>query len=231
MLPEDLEGDELTGGYILKVDRPDPGAWISPYKGRTGRQNVPISYVDPKYDELLPVQREYIKNFVTNFEHALHGPDFKDPEKGYRPFVDINSFADYFIINELSRNLDAYRVSNYFHKTKDRIIWMDQQIEKFPELTTGTDAPLASVIESKAYPSPFVNEVNISFQLPQNAEIQLNIYDASGKRIVSRKLQSDSGLNRIRLDAGNWSKSHLYFYTLTNNGVSVGNGKMMRRIE
>ncbi|MGF7140021.1 CotH kinase family protein [Roseimarinus sediminis] len=360
--PEDIEGDELSGGYILKVDRPDPGAWISPYKGRTGRQNVPISYVDPEYEELLPVQREYIKKFVTDFEHALHGPNFKDPEKGYRPYVDINSFADYFIINELSRNLDAYRVSNYFHKTKDskggkivmgpfwdynlgfgngdfyaagytkgwvvdgvgaadameitfwwdrlredpyfeghvkkrwnelreevlsleqinafidsstiylaeakdrnferwnilasyvwpnfyvggsypneisflkswisnRIIWMDEQIAKFPELTSGTDAPLASIIESKAYPSPFVSEVNISFQVPKHAELQLNIYDARGKQIVSRKVQADSGLNRIRLDAGNWSKSHLYFYTLTNKGVSAGSGKMMRRIE
>ncbi|WP_258105527.1 CotH kinase family protein [Marinoscillum sp. MHG1-6] len=116
----DISGDELTGGYILKIGRPDDeGTWISPYIGRTGSRWVPISYVDPGYDELLPVQAEYIKQYITTFESALHGNDFKDSEKGYRAYVDVQSFLDYYLINELSRNLDAYRVSTYFYKQKD----------------------------------------------------------------------------------------------------------------
>jgi hypothetical protein len=38
---------------------------------------------------------------------------------GYRAYIDVESFIDYFIITELSRNLDGYRVSVYFHKDKD----------------------------------------------------------------------------------------------------------------
>lgn len=117
--PEDTFGDELTGGYIISIDRDQVGSWNSPFMGRTGSVDVPFSYVDPKYDELTPEQRNYIREYITDFEYALHGENYKDPEMGYRPYTDIVSFIDYFIITELSKDLDGYRVSVYFHKDKD----------------------------------------------------------------------------------------------------------------
>lgn len=117
--PEDVEGDQLTGGYILSIDRDQPGSWNSPFMGRTGSVDVPISYVDPKYDELTVEQQEYIKEYVTDFEIALDGDDFDDPTLGYRAYIDVVSFIDYFIITELSRDLDGYRVSVFFHKDKN----------------------------------------------------------------------------------------------------------------
>lgn len=117
--PEDISGDDLTGGYILKIDRPDPGYWVSPYKSQDGLYNIYFSYVDPKYEDLTVQQRQYIKKYVTDFENALFGNNYKDEENGYRSFINTESFADYYLINELSRNVDAYRLSTYFHKDKD----------------------------------------------------------------------------------------------------------------
>lgn len=117
--PEDTSGDQLTGGYIISIDRDQPGSWNSPIMGRTGSVDIPFSYVDPKYDELQPIQREYIRKYIIEFEYALLGDNFKDPETGYRKYIDVESFVDYFIITELSRDLDGYRVSVYFHKDKD----------------------------------------------------------------------------------------------------------------
>ncbi|MBK6281614.1 MAG: CotH kinase family protein [Draconibacterium sp.] len=117
--PEDNSGDELTGGYIISIDRDQEGSWNSPFYGRTGSVDVPFSYVDPKYEDLTAQQRNYIKSHIIDFEYALHGNDFKDPDLGYRAYIDVESFIDYFIITELSRNLDGYRVSVYFHKDKD----------------------------------------------------------------------------------------------------------------
>jgi hypothetical protein len=65
------------------------------------------------------VQKDYIKNYVTQFEHALHGESFQDPVEGYLPYVNLSSFADYFIISELSKNIDAYRLSTFMHKDRD----------------------------------------------------------------------------------------------------------------
>ena len=117
--PEDISGDELTGGYIMRIDRDSPGSWNSPFMGRTGHVDVPISYLDPPYDELSTEQRTYIRDYITDFEYALHDDDFRDPVKGYYPYADIISFVDYFIITEISRDLDGYRCSVYFHKDKD----------------------------------------------------------------------------------------------------------------
>lgn len=117
--PEDNSGDQLTGGYIISIDRDQEGSWNSPFMGRTGSVDVPFSYVDPSYEDLTPQQQYYIRSHIIEFEYALHGNNFKDPGLGYRAYIDVESFIDYFIITELSRNLDGYRVSVYFHKDRD----------------------------------------------------------------------------------------------------------------
>lgn len=116
---EDIEGDELTGGYIMSIDRVQEGSFNSPYPGRTGTYQMTFSYVDPKYDELNEAQRNYIKNYIFSFEDALKGSNFKDRELGYRNFIDVKSFMSYFFITEISRDIDGYRVSVFFHKDKD----------------------------------------------------------------------------------------------------------------
>ncbi len=117
--PADTAGDQLTGGYIISIDRDQEGSWNSPFMGRTGSVDVPFSYVDPKYDELTVEQRAYIREYITDFEYALNGAEYKDPLLGYRAYIDVISFIDYFIITELSKDLDGYRVSVFFHKDKD----------------------------------------------------------------------------------------------------------------
>ena len=116
---EDIKGDELTGGYIMSIDRVQDGSFNSPYPGRTGTYQMTFSYVDPKYDELNEPQRNYIKDYIFSFEDALHGSDFKDTKLGYRNYIDVESFMNYFFITEISRDIDGYRVSVYFHKDKD----------------------------------------------------------------------------------------------------------------
>lgn len=115
----DIAGDQVTGGYILSIDRVNPGSWNSQYIGRTGTYETTFSFVDPKYDELNLSQQDYIKAYIDSFETALIGENFKDEEIGYRNFVNVQSFVDYFIISELSKDIDAYRVSFFFHKDKN----------------------------------------------------------------------------------------------------------------
>ena len=39
--------------------------------------------------------------FVDSFEYALAGPNFNDSLIGYSKYIDVNSFIDLYIINEL----------------------------------------------------------------------------------------------------------------------------------
>lgn len=118
---EDNSGEELTGGYIFKVDYYNSyDSWLSNYHPLNHPQfNVHFVYHDPKWDELTSQQKTYIKNYVNSFEYALYSSYFADPGSGYRNYIDVQSFIDYFIVSEISRNNDGFKKSRYFHKDKN----------------------------------------------------------------------------------------------------------------
>ena len=53
---------------------------------------------------------------MNDFEAALIGPKFTDAEAGYRKFIDVPSFVDYFLATEITKNPDGYRGSTYMSK-------------------------------------------------------------------------------------------------------------------
>lgn len=120
MATTDISGDPVTGGFIFSLDK-EPDAWYSSYvaSGSTTGNKRRFSYVYPKIENLVPQQKDYIKNYVDSFENTLAGPQFQDPAIGVRKFADLPSFIDYFIVNEISRNVDGYRLSSYFYKDRN----------------------------------------------------------------------------------------------------------------
>lgn len=76
-------------------------------------------YEYPKAKDITASQKDYIAGYVDQFETALLVDDFKTDQRTYTNFIDVASFIDYFIINELCRNVDAYRLSTYLQKDRD----------------------------------------------------------------------------------------------------------------
>lgn len=120
--PTDNSGNELTGDYIIKIDKLNGQsvlAWYSPYPPFAGSsQNPYFQLHDPEWDSLTSIQKNYIETYVTDFETALDGPNFTDPINGYAPYIDVPSFINFFLVNELSRNVDGYRISSFLHKLR-----------------------------------------------------------------------------------------------------------------
>jgi hypothetical protein len=117
----DVAGDSLTGGYIIKVDKyTGTGGldWLSDFPN-IGGNNLYIQYHYPQASALQPQQMDYIEHFMDSFEYALAGPNFTDSLIGYSKYIDVNSFVDLYIINELSKNIDGYRLSTYMYKDRD----------------------------------------------------------------------------------------------------------------
>jgi hypothetical protein len=114
----DVSGDAVTGGYIFSLDK-EPNGWFSSYTvpGTTGKRQ--FSYTYPKPENIVQAQKDYIKKYVDSFENALAAPTFQDKINGVRKFADIPSFIDYFIVNEVSRNVDGYRLSTFLYKDRD----------------------------------------------------------------------------------------------------------------
>lgn len=76
-------------------------------------------YDYPRRRNTIEAHDNYIKGYINAFESALLSDDFSKEERTYLDFIEIESFADYFIINELCRNVDAYRLSTYLQKDRD----------------------------------------------------------------------------------------------------------------
>jgi CotH kinase protein/Secretion system C-terminal sorting domain len=122
--PTEISGDNLTGGYIIKVDKSTGSGgdgWNSsiPPTNRSDNQTIFFQYDYPKSTDIVTQQKAYIKKYVDDFEAALAGPNFKDNSVGYAKYIDTDSFVDFFIMNEVSKNADGYRLSTYLHKKKD----------------------------------------------------------------------------------------------------------------
>lgn len=109
---DEISGDDLTGGYIVQIDRSNEPGWTSSYLPATYFQ-----YVYPKAP--APEQAAYIQAYVDSFETALDGPDFADPATGYARYIDVPSVIDYMLVTELGKNVDGYRLSGFFYKDKD----------------------------------------------------------------------------------------------------------------
>ena len=141
--PDENSPEEISGGYILKIDKTagDPGGGdatytevlgfrsqydvngnkieYSPY-GQKRPEETYFLYEEPAYDEISDQQKEYIRNYMHEFETALLDDtdgDF-DGEYTFTNYVNIDSFVDFFLINELAHNADAYRISTFMYKDR-----------------------------------------------------------------------------------------------------------------
>jgi len=124
LTPYDVSESEISGGYILRIDKTtgmSPAEyWESPVSPPYSNfPRITYQYFDPKYDELIPQQQQYIKDWMTGFDEMLSSFNFDDPADGYRQYTDVLSFIDIMILNEFNKDVDAYRLSNYFYKQKD----------------------------------------------------------------------------------------------------------------
>ncbi|MFO1497795.1 MAG: CotH kinase family protein [Verrucomicrobiota bacterium] len=115
--PADVNPPEVTGGYILKIDRLGPnesGFWAG---------DASVVYVEPKervitLPERAP-QKRYLAKFFTDFQRALHGPNWRDPTHGYPAYIEVDSWIDYHVLEVLSGNVDALYFSTYFYKPRN----------------------------------------------------------------------------------------------------------------
>lgn len=102
---DEIFGNDLTGGYIVKYDKGD----------------TELQLVYPKADEIPDEQESYIRDFFSNYHKVLYSDSGLDTVIGYRKYIDIESFLDYTIMSEFSKNCDAYLFSSYMYKDRDDI--------------------------------------------------------------------------------------------------------------
>ena len=106
--PDDNSEPGITGGYIFKIDRPDPGD--SGFSA--GGQG--IKWLEPKEDDITAKQsgyaRAYLNTMYKNLSHTTK----------YRDYIDPLSWIDHHMLNEFTKNPDGLRLSTYFFKDRNK---------------------------------------------------------------------------------------------------------------
>lgn len=103
------EGDALTGGYILELNknRVAPGfdSAIDPFRNAPYPVRYLYQFPDPK--NLTAPQENYIQSVMNEFENDVVNT------------IDISSAVDYFLLHEVAKNVDAYRDHLILYKDRD----------------------------------------------------------------------------------------------------------------
>ncbi len=104
MEPTDIEGEALTGGYLLELDgyADQEISWFSSAAGN------PITIKFPNEDDITTEQAQYIRREFNLMEAKILSSNFADPELGFRSRLDEKSLLKYFLTEELASNPDAF---------------------------------------------------------------------------------------------------------------------------
>jgi hypothetical protein len=110
----DTDSAIITGGYLLEIDeRLDANAW---FYSKTFK--LPVCFKDPENPN--EIQINYIKNYFNEMEEMIVSENASDSVNGVEKYIDLESFIDWFLVNELTKNNDAVFFSSVFmHKNRN----------------------------------------------------------------------------------------------------------------
>jgi hypothetical protein len=104
-------------GYCLRVDDGSNEIKdLNTFSMYTYQTEGVVDSVYPGTSNLTPEMKARIQKDFSAFERILYSGDYNDPRYGYEAYIDVDSFVDYFILNEFSSNYDAGARSTYIYK-------------------------------------------------------------------------------------------------------------------
>ena len=115
---EDVDGDDVTGGYVLSVDKVDNNSTSGLSKeGFKSKDGSPVIMRSPKKENTNKQQQEYIEKFFNSIEQKCDNGDVTT--NGCSDILDLDAAVDYIMHEDVTNNTDAYICSFYMFKDKD----------------------------------------------------------------------------------------------------------------
>jgi glycopeptide antibiotics resistance protein len=114
----DTSEDKISGGYLIEVDarRGEDFCFDSTKTSMVFCLSSPETLLESGWEE----QKQYIVNYVNQTDEAIFGDQFKDTDTGYAAYIDVDSAIQYYLINELFKNVDAgFIFSSFLFKKRN----------------------------------------------------------------------------------------------------------------
>lgn len=120
--------DKDYTGYIVRLDKGSKNPLqnldsFTKYTMNTGLDpGLKLEIIYPGKNRLNETLQEYVRRDLSKFEKALYSYDYDSKRYGYSTYIDVDSFVNYYIINEFTQNYDAGNMSTYLYKGyKDKL--------------------------------------------------------------------------------------------------------------
>ena len=113
----DTSATNVTGGFLLEVDerRGETFCFNSTMTRMVFCANDPETLLDAGWEK----QKAYIVNYIARTDSAIFSSRFADPAVGYAAFIDVESAINYYIVQEVVKNVDGnLRFSAFMHKPR-----------------------------------------------------------------------------------------------------------------
>ena len=109
--------ENISGGYLLELEMLDRYGLEA--SGFITSRMQGVIFNSPKYASFEQVS--YIANMYQDFEDAIYSEDGYSPYTGkhFSEYIDMESFASKYLLEELVKNLDASYTSQFFYKPED----------------------------------------------------------------------------------------------------------------
>lgn len=142
--------DTETTGYLLRIDRPTEADLETPrdvytFSERSCQLSRDVAVRYPGRTRLTPEMSKEIELDYSAFEKALFSFDHNTKEYGYWNWIDVDSFVDYFLIAEFTKNVDMGSYSTYLYKEIGQkyklCVWdFNNACDNYQERPTTTDS-------------------------------------------------------------------------------------------
>ena len=107
--------EDITGGYLIELDNLYGNAEKCKFKTSHGN-----TYVIKSPELATKEEVEYIAELFANMEDALYSDNgYTKDGKHYSDFIDVDSLAKMFTLEEMAKEWDAFVGSQFFYKDRD----------------------------------------------------------------------------------------------------------------
>jgi hypothetical protein len=116
--PEHSTPPAVTGGYLMKIDRSDADERTF-YAAGQG-----LVYQDPAGPDIQDqperqAQEDYLSNYLDTYYNELYAADWTNTVTGYPAYIDVDAAIDHHLLNVLTFNVDALRLSGFMYKPRN----------------------------------------------------------------------------------------------------------------
>jgi hypothetical protein len=122
VLPTATTEPEITGGYFFKKDRKETAEIQINTTGGPEVATQPFVMVEPAAP--TSPQLTYLTNYLNELDAVMQSPSFADPVNGYAKYIDVDSWVDFWIMNEFTKNADGFWLSTFYYKPQGGKIHM-----------------------------------------------------------------------------------------------------------